>query len=518
MKYTFTYLFALSILLCNLRFAYSQATSGNNANAPVGANDYIGWTSGTNTPLVIKNEDAQPIHFYTNAGAGTFNNMRMIILGNGRVGIGINNPLWQLDVADEINISQPRNYYMIGGETVLHNAGTENIFTGVNCGKDILAGNASGNMNTFNGFSAGEFASGNDNVFIGDNTGRYSNGQSNIFIGTSAGIDNLGDYNSIVGFTAGMYLTTGNENTFMGLRAGECNTTGSYNTFYGSRAGIGQNPATPIVGRNNSFFGYASGQAIKDGNENIFAGSHSGNSNSSGSYNTFIGSNAGYYNDKGTYNTYIGNNAGSPVNFNLHYASAIGTNATVLNDNKMILGDNNVNVGIGLSNVAGGPLTKLQIVSGVNQPQFRISYNYVNNIHADFQTTSTGMLKVNPTGHFTGFDLAGAPSNVVDINSSSTSVSGLRLRNLSVLTTPGLGKVLSINNNGDVILVNDIGGVSVNSTCTTPQTTFEVNGTITTKQLIIANENQKQDVTAMLNELKNEIAQLKEQLNQITKN
>ncbi|MBS1922411.1 MAG: hypothetical protein JST71_03405, partial [Bacteroidetes bacterium] len=47
---------------------------------------------------------------------------------------------------------------------------------------------------------------------------------------------------------------------------------------------------------------------------------------------------------------------------------------------------------------------------------------------------------------------------------------------------------------------------------------LEVNGTITTKQLIIANENQKQDVTAMLNELKNEIAKLKEQLNQITKN
>jgi ribosomal silencing factor RsfS len=50
------------------------------------------------------------------------------------------------------------------------------------------------------------------------------------------------------------------------------------------------------------------------------------------------------------------------------------------------------------------------------------------------------------------------------------------------------------------------------------QSELEVNGTITTKQLIIANENQKQDVTAMLNELKNEIAQLKEQLNQITKN
>ncbi len=182
------------VLLSNKTFA--QVSTGTNTFFfPI---DFVGWNTTPGSPdLNIKHELDQPIHFYTNAGAGTFNNMRMIILGNGKVGIGINNPLWQLDVADEINISQPRNYFMIGGETVLHNAGTENIFTGVNCGKDILAGNVSGNMNTFNGFSAGEFASGNDNVFIGHSTGRYSNGQSNIFIGTSAGNDNLGDYRSV---------------------------------------------------------------------------------------------------------------------------------------------------------------------------------------------------------------------------------------------------------------------------------------------------------------------------------
>ena len=44
------------------------------------------------------------------------------------------------------------------------------------------------------------------------------------------------------------------------------------------------------------------------------------------------------------------------------------------------------------------------------------------------------------------------------------------------------------------------------------------NGALTVKQIIIKDENQKQDVTAMLNELKNEIAQLKEQLNQLAKN
>ena len=248
--------------------------------------EYIGANGTSIFPLELKTIPPLSINFYTN------NLPRATILGNGKVGIGINNPLWQLDVADEINISQPRNYYMIGGETVLHNAGTENIFTGVNCGKDILAGNVSGNMNTFNGFSAGEFASGNDNVFIGHSTGRYSNGQSNSFMGTL-----------------------------------------------------------------------------------------NGSSNAVGSNNTFIGTQAGSREEQ------------------VNNAVAIGYKAEVECNDCTVLG----------------------------------------------------------------------------------------------------GKFVGINT-------------------TTPKTTLEVNGTITTKQLIIANENQKQDVTAMLNELKNEIAQLKEQINQITKN
>ena len=248
--------------------------------------EYIGANGTSIFPLELKTIPPLSINFYTN------NLPRATILGNGKVGIGINNPLWQLDVADEINISQPRNYFMIGGETVLHNAGTENIFTGVNCGKDILAGNASANMNTFNGFSAGEFASGNDNVFIGHSTGRYSNGQSNSFMGTL-----------------------------------------------------------------------------------------NGSSNAVGSNNTFIGTQAGSREEQ------------------VNNAVAIGYKAEVECNDCTVLG----------------------------------------------------------------------------------------------------GKFVGINT-------------------TTPKTTLEVNGTITTKQLIIANENQNQDLIAMLNELKNEIAQLKEQINQITKN
>ena len=198
--------------------------------------EYIGANGTSIFPLELKTIPPLSINFYTN------NLPRATILGNGKVGIGINNPLWQLDVADEINISQPRNYFMIGGETVLHNAGTENIFTGVNCGKDILAGNALANMNTFNGFSAGEFASGNDNVFIGHSTGRYSNGQSNSFMGTLNGSSNaVGSNNTFIGTQAGSREEQVNNAVAIGYKAEvECNDC----TVLGGKF-VGINTTTP---------------------------------------------------------------------------------------------------------------------------------------------------------------------------------------------------------------------------------------------------------------------------------
>ena len=198
--------------------------------------EYIGANGTSIFPLELKTIPPLSINFYTN------NLPRATILGNGKVGIGINNPLWQLDVADEINISQPRNYYMIGGETVLHNAGTENIFTGVNCGKDILAGNASANINTFNGFSAGEFASGNYNVFIVLSTGRYSNVQSNSFMGTLNGSSNaVGSNNTFIGTQAGSREEQVNNAVAIGYKAEvECNDC----TVLGGKF-VGINTTTP---------------------------------------------------------------------------------------------------------------------------------------------------------------------------------------------------------------------------------------------------------------------------------
>ena len=66
----------------------------------------------------------------------------------------------------------------------------------------------------------------------------------------------------------------------------------------------------PIIGENNSFFGYSAGRGNNGGNENTFLGSNAGLINISGTNNTFVGFKAGLSNISGTNNTYLGNNTG----------------------------------------------------------------------------------------------------------------------------------------------------------------------------------------------------------------
>jgi len=48
---------------------FTQSTSAGNGNIPIGGGpEYVGWATGMNLPLDIKNEDDQPLMFYTNAG------------------------------------------------------------------------------------------------------------------------------------------------------------------------------------------------------------------------------------------------------------------------------------------------------------------------------------------------------------------------------------------------------------------------------------------------------------------
>ncbi len=128
------------------------------------------------------------------------------------------------------------------------------------------------------------------------------------------------------------------------------------------------------------------------------------------------------YNRDGDSCTFIGNYAGVPSGVlfqNLNNANGFGSNAIARSSNTMILGSNSVKVGIGLSNditAANGPTNKLEIDAGLN------------------------LTAAQPTG------LAGA--------------SGLRFRDLHLGNTPSAanGVVLTVDTNGDVILVPSGGG------------------------------------------------------------
>ncbi len=154
------------------------------------------------------------------------------------------------------------------------------------------------------------------------------------------------------------------------------------------------------------------------GGNNVFVG-HTAGFNTDAKGNVFVGEGAGITNTTGTLNTTLGTNADVLVN-NLINAAAIGSSAIVTTDNSMILGDNNVNVGIGLSNEPTGVLNKLEI-------------NAIN---------------------------AGSPNNIDDTapngcGGSSSGESGLSFRDLTSNSIPcpsnNLG--LSVDGSGKVILV-----------------------------------------------------------------
>ena len=83
----------LSCTVC-LTFVHAQPppdwnTAGNN----IIVNEWFGAQAGSTIPLRLKTEPVLDMQLFTNAGAGTFNNMRLRIMGNysftgGLIGIG----------------------------------------------------------------------------------------------------------------------------------------------------------------------------------------------------------------------------------------------------------------------------------------------------------------------------------------------------------------------------------------------------------------------------------------------
>jgi hypothetical protein len=331
-------------------------------------------------------------------------------------------------IADTLALWQPTNSSLLVGKTgnsgvgliystaVGYAAGNKLTATSYNCTflgalagyRDSLAANSTcigaysgqnntvGDFNTFVGaFSGNKNTYGGNNNFFGVKAGYNTvNGSSNVAMGNNAMYTNKnGGGNVFIGNFSGQN-DTASYNTGVGINALYTNTKGDANVALGAQA-----LKTNTIGRRNTATGDSSLFNNTTGNYNTASGYGSGLSVTSGSSNTFLGYNA---NTSGT-------NAATLTN-----ATAIGSNANVTTNNNMILGDNNTNIGIGLSGNASGPQNKLEI------------------------------------------------------NAASANLSGLRFRQLTSGSTPGTNPgsgVLALNSSGDVVYVSGTSGGTFGNIC-----------------------------------------------------
>jgi hypothetical protein len=115
------------------------------------------------------------------------------------------------------------------------------------------------------------------------------------------------------------------------------------------------------------------------------------------------------------------------------------------------------------------PLRRVEILDmRRDEPQLRLTHTQNANInlgiHTDFQTTAAGNLFINPrrngVNRFVGIN-TNTPGNTLEINSTagvSPRPSGLRFRNLNSNSANDIapnGRVLTVDQNGDVVLTDD---------------------------------------------------------------
>ncbi len=422
MKKNFKFIMlALLSITCN--YSIGQSTSVSPTNTYCGG-CYLGWNGFTVSPLLIANQ-------------------------------GTNNIVYQLGGLPSGQLDQS-----ITGNTSFGYQTLSSLTTGAAI---TLIGNYSGFSNT----------SGYGNSFYGHSSGYHNTtGVHNTFLGDSAGYNNIGDdgkSNTFVGFTAGFSNLDAKRCTFLGDSSGYNNTHGRWNTFTGYACGLAND-----IGEANAFYGKHCAFNNLSGSYNSIFGTYCAATNTTGDSNCYmgvncalwsnghgnvgLGFNAGYNNSgfgdcymgtfasyygSGDLNTYIGyatQYTGLTSSTSFTNTTALGANAVVQSDNTMILGDNHVNVGMGLSNdnIYFGPRDRLEINLGL--------YNLIN--PADY-----------------GFDEP--PTNDANF------YSGLQFRDLTSWNTPtdnrtcnpdsgtGTCAVLSVDPHGRVILVKENIGAAI---------------------------------------------------------
>ncbi len=288
------------------------------------------------------------------------------------------------------------------------------------------------------------------------------NAQTNTNLGYESNVNNSGTRNTSLGYQALKNNISGDGNVAVGSETLLNNQSGKHNI------GIGRN----TMSNNNS------------GSNNVALGFYSLSCNSSGENNLAIGNRA--YSGVGTNNliTYPGEIFTGSNNIALGFQS--------LNYNFM--GNSNISQGYkalfdmntGNQNIAIGFLCGANLISGNNNVFIgKVTLPSASSNFNDKIIIANGSgsqrIYVDENGN-TGIGLGNnvAPSNRLEIKHGSNGSSGLRFTNLkntnNAINNP-TSRVLSVNDQGDVILVNDMVGTgSTNQTTINAGTNVTVTG------------------------------------------
>lgn len=312
----------------------------------------------------------------------------------------------------------------IGFNALKYNTqGTHNTATGTNA----LFSNTSGSANTAYGRNAlYSNTTGYDNSAIGHNALYYNiYGTNNTAVGSHALHINTGDNNTAVGSLALVSNSEGYNNTAVGFRALYSNTTGAYNTAIGW-----QSLYFNTTGQHNIAIGGFTMYSNTTGSDNTAIGEDAMVNNTTGFYNTSIGQHSFFSNTTGYNNIVTGTLA---LYFNTTGYNNVATGVYALHNNTT--GLHNTGIGYaallsnttGVHNVAVGPEALRSNTKGSRNTALgdsagaAFNFNYATFVGYKTSAAVNGLTNITALGH----RASATASNQVRLgNSAVTSIGG----------------------------------------------------------------------------------------------